>query len=82
MRLSEESQQERTMRRLYACTQTLLSIADELVDPVDIDERGDLLIAAENLIDIAVHVTESVRDIAWQHSMTPSEIERDSQEDY
>lgn len=70
------------MRRLFACTQTLLSIADELVDPIDIDERGDLLIAVENLIDISVHVTESVRDIVWQYSLTPSQIERDNQEDY
>lgn len=70
------------MRRLYACTQTLLSIADELEDPIDINERGDLLIAVENLIDISVHVTESVRDIVWQHSLTPSQIERDNQEDY
>jgi hypothetical protein len=77
MRLSEESQQERTMRRLFACTQTLLTIADELVDPVDIGERGDLLIAAENLIDIATYVTDSARGIAWQYSKTPDELDQE-----
>lgn len=74
MRLSDETDHERTMRRLLSCTHTLYSIADELTDPVDIDERGDLLIAVENLIDIATYVTESARGIAWQYSKTPAEL--------
>lgn len=74
MQLADETPHERTMRRLLSCTHTLYSIADELEDPVDIDERGDLLIAVENLIDIAQYVTESARGIAWQYSKTPAEI--------
>lgn len=70
----DETQQERTMRRLTACIHTLYSIAEELDDPQNIDERGDLLIAAENLLDAALCITDDIRDIAWQHSRTPAEI--------
>lgn len=62
------------MRRLTACIHTLYSIAEELEDPQNIDERGDLLIAAENLFDVAMCVTDDIRGIAWQHSKTPAEI--------
>lgn len=75
MQFIQETEHERTLRRLQSCTHTLYSIADELADPHDVELRGDLLIAAENLIDIAVHVTESCRGIAWQYSLTPDELE-------
>ena len=62
------------MRRLTACLHTLYSIAEELDDPENIDERGDLLIAAENLLDAAICITDDIRNIAWQYSRTPAEI--------
>lgn len=70
----DETQQQRTMRRLIACLHTLYSIAEELDDPQNIDERGDLLIAAENLLDAAMCITDDIRNIAWQYSRTPAEI--------
>lgn len=70
----DETQQERTMRRLTACIHTLYSIAEELDDPHNISDRGDLLIAAENLLEAATFITEDIRGIAWQYSRTPAEI--------
>ena len=75
MQFIQETEHERTLRRLQSCTHTLYAIADELEDPQDVNLRGDLLIAVENLIDIAVHVTESCRGIAWQYTLTPDELE-------
>jgi hypothetical protein len=66
------------MRRLRSCTHTLISVSEELDDPVDIDQRADLLIAVENLIEVASYVTDQCRGIAWQHSPVPgSEEEED-----
>jgi predicted proteasome-type protease len=55
----------------------LYSVSDELEDPEEIDDRADLLIAVENLIDVALHVTDSVRRIAWQDSNEHEETESD-----
>ena len=74
----EESQHERAIRRLLACTHTLHSIADELEDPENIEHRGDLLIAVENLIDVAIYVTEEARGIAWQHTPEPADLDGDT----
>ena len=65
---------EHTIRRLNSCVHTLFSIAeilpsfDEVTDP---DERADLLILAENLIDVASFVTDAARDIAWLYTPVP-----------
>ena len=45
---------------------------EEMEDP---EQRGDLLIAVENLIDVATHLTDEIRAIAWQHPLTPQQIE-------
>jgi hypothetical protein len=41
-------------------------VLDELDDLDDITERGDLLIAIENLMDATCIVTDVGRAIAWQ----------------
>jgi len=69
----EEGSTAKVLRRINSCYYTLCTVADVLRDPVDVDARADLLIAVENLIDVATHVTGEVRGIAWQHSPTPEE---------
>ena len=81
MTFLQETDQERAMRRIVSCTHTLYSIADELSDPEDVDQRADLLIAVENLIDVANHVTDAVRGIAWQYSPVPGSDDDDDDED-
>lgn len=77
MAFVQETELERTLRRITSCTHTLYSVADELNDPDNVEGRADLLIAAENLIDIAIHVTEQCRNIAWQNSPLPDEEDDD-----
>lgn len=72
-----ESAQQRTVRRLQSCLYTLYSISEELSDPQSADERADLVITAENLLDAAIHVTDEIRGIAWQYSLTPEEAARE-----
>lgn len=81
-KFSDETEHERTLRRLAACTYTLIAVAEDLDDTDNLEERADLLIAVENLYDVAMHIVECGRDIAWQHTLTPSQIEKDNQEDY
>lgn len=81
MRFPQESDHERALRRIKSCTHTLYAVADELDDPESVDERADLLIAAENLIDAASYITEACRGIAWQYSPTPAELKSESEED-
>lgn len=69
----EEDPQEKALRRINACIHTIVSVIEELDDPKEIDERADLLIAVENLMDVSTFLTDQVRGIAWQHSLTPSE---------
>lgn len=77
MAFKQETEIERTIRRITSCTHTLYSVAEELNDPVSVESRADLLIAAENLIDVAIHVTEACRGIAWQNSPLPDDDEED-----
>ena len=73
MMFFEEDPQEKALRRVNACIHTIASVVEELDDPKEVDERADLLIAVENLFDIASFLTDQVRGIAWQHSLTPGE---------
>lgn len=70
----DETQNERTIRRVEACTYTLMSVLDELDDLDSIEERADLLIAIEEFYDVAMCITDVGRGIAWQHTLTPAEI--------
>lgn len=81
MTFLQETDTQRALRRITSCTHTLYSVFDELDDPQEVGARADLLIAAENLIDIALHITDAIRDIAWQYSPLPPS-EEDEDEDY
>jgi len=81
MAFLQETEHERTMRRIVSCTHTLQAVIDDLDDPADIDARADLLIAAENLIEAALYVTDACRGIAWQYSPIPYS-EEDEESDY
>lgn len=72
MQFIQETEHERALRRINACTYTLYSIAEELDDPGEVELRGDLLIAVENLIEAAFAVTDLGRAIAWQHEPIPT----------
>lgn len=77
MTFLQETEHERTMRRIVSCTHTLYSVIEDLSDPIDIEARADLLIAAENLIEAALQVTDDCRGIAWQYSPVPHSDESD-----
>jgi len=79
MQFLQETEHERTIRRLRSCTHTLHSIIEELDDPVAVEQRADLLIAAENLIEAASFVTDQCRGIAWQHSPLPGADEEEEE---
>jgi hypothetical protein len=83
----DDTAHKKLMRRINACTHTLYSVADEIdevdlissddifamnnIDFMSADQRADLVIAVENLIDIAMFVTDKTRDVAWKHSPVP-----------
>lgn len=78
MSIFEADLYEHTLRKLNSCVHTLFTIADilpELEDISDPDERADLLVLVENLIDVAAYVTEEARNIAWQHTPIPEHEE-------
>ena len=81
----------RVLRRLAACTHTLYAVVEELEDleeeEVESHEaRADLLVSVESFFDVAMHITEEIRAIAWQYSLTPQQLQEDrdgpDQEDY
>lgn len=75
MAFVQETELERALRRITSCTHTLYSVTEELVDPDEVDQRADLLIAAEDLLDAVVQVVERCRAIAWQNRPIPEDIE-------
>lgn len=78
MSIFEHTLYEHTLRKLNSCVHTLFTIADilpEIDDISDPDERADLLVLVENLIDVATFVTDEARAIAWQHTPTPEHEE-------
>lgn len=66
-----ETPDERVVRRLRSTFANLALVVDDITDPCAIDARADLVIAAEDLLDIATHIADISRDIAWQHSPVP-----------
>jgi len=77
MQFLQETEHERTLRRLKSCTHTLYAISEELQDPLEVDQRADLLIAVENLIEVASYVTDQCRGIAWQYTPVPGADDED-----
>jgi hypothetical protein len=70
----DETPEERILRRIDSCTYTLYLISEELQDSSDLEYRADLLVAIENFCEVASHVVDTGRAIAWQHTLTPAEI--------
>ena len=74
MSVFDAGKYEIAMRKLNSCVYTLYSVAtllSEMEDPEDADERADLVIAAENLIEAATYVTERAREVGWQYTPVP-----------
>ena len=53
------------LRRLFACSNTITITRSELIDPIDVDRRADLLIAVEDLLNEALSLAHTVRAMAW-----------------
>jgi hypothetical protein len=80
MSVFESNKYDIAMRKLNSCVHTLYTIADlleEMEDPDEADTRADLVITAENLIDISVFVTERAREIGWQYTPVPEREDLD-----
>ena len=78
MSIYEATPYDHTLRRLTSSVFTLTAVAEFLEDVEnveDVKDRGDLLVAVENLIDVAVYVTERGRELAWQFAPLPEESE-------
>jgi hypothetical protein len=67
----------RTLQRLYAINYTLAVVHEELFDPVDVDARADLLLAAEDAFAGALALVSRLRSIAWyeKDEINPLDIE-------
>ena len=67
----------RTLQRLYAINYTLAVVHEELFDPVDVDARADLLLAAEDAHAGALALVSRLRSIAWyeKDEINPLDIE-------
>ena len=74
MSIFDATEYDHLLRRMNSIVHTLWVVAesfDELPDEEDPDRRADLLVLAENLIDVATYVTEQSRDLAWQYTPVP-----------
>jgi len=60
-----EDAQARALRRLSACTYTARIVLTELSSPNSVEEKADLLIAAEDLYAEAERLVTLARAIAW-----------------
>ena len=86
----------RLIRRINACTHTLYSVVEEVeevdlisadnlfesngIDFMSADQRADLVIAVENLIDVTMFLTDKTRAVAWKHSPVP--VPDDQEDDF
>lgn len=60
-----EDVQVRALRRMAACTYTASAVASDLIVPKSIEEKADLLVAAEELYAEAERLVTLARAIAW-----------------
>ena len=59
---------ETTLRRLALCTAAVREVRSQLVDPLSTDQRADLLIQTEDLMNETIMLTTEVRDLVWPGS--------------
>lgn len=55
----------RNQQRLSACVNTVALVREELVDPINIDRRADLLIVVEDLVNEVMTLAFDVRAMTW-----------------
>jgi hypothetical protein len=55
----------KNLQRISACSHTVSIVRDEIVDPVLIDRRADLLIAVEDLVNEVMTLALEVRAMTW-----------------
>jgi hypothetical protein len=55
----------RNLQRISACSHTISVVREELVDPITIDRRADLLIAVEDLVNETMTLALEIRAMAW-----------------
>ena len=61
------------LRRIDSSTYTIANVRDSLFDPLTIDRRADMLIAAENLVHEAMTLVMEIREIAWSNNNIPTD---------
>ena len=82
MSVFEATNYQTVMRKLNSCVHTVYSVAElleEMQDPEDPDERADLVILVENLLDATSYVTERAREVAWQYTPVPEREDPDEE---
>lgn len=84
MSVLDSTPADHTLRRLSSIVHTLNTVAhtlDDIDNDPDVDFRWELLVLAENLMDIAGYVTYRSRDIAWGPEPIPFDPETGSPDD-
>lgn len=56
----------RNVIRLRRCLYTLKVIEEQMFDPIDLDDRADLLLLAEEIAGYAIGIANTAREITWQ----------------
>lgn len=65
-----------TMSRVSACTITIRQTLQDLTDPYFLDQRADLLIAVQDLLNDATRLYNIASEIAWSESDEKAEQEQ------
>jgi hypothetical protein len=83
MGIMDASPLDHMMRRLNSSLYTLYNVANiidefEGILDEDSDERADLLILAENLIDVTTYITLTARRIAWMDELVEADQDDDT----
>jgi predicted component of type VI protein secretion system len=65
-----------TMSRVSACTITIRQTLQDLIDPYFLDQRADLLIAVQDLLNDATRLYSIASEIAWSESDEKAEQEQ------
>ena len=65
-----------TMSRVSACTITVRQTVQDLIDPYFLDQRADLLIAVQELLNDATRLYSIVSEIAWSELDEKAEQEQ------
>jgi hypothetical protein len=55
----------RNLQRVSACSHTVAIVRENLVDPISLERRADLLIAVEDLVNEVMTLAFDVRALTW-----------------